>query len=46
MELDPLYVDVIVRRWEQFTGQRASRGEGAQIPGERKSRKREARRGS
>jgi DNA modification methylase len=23
MELDPLYCDVIVRRWEQFTGQTA-----------------------
>jgi DNA modification methylase len=25
MELDPLYCDVIVARWEQFTGQRAVR---------------------
>jgi DNA modification methylase len=25
MELDPLYCDVIVRRWEQFTGQKAER---------------------
>jgi DNA modification methylase len=25
MELDPLYCDVIVTRWEQFTGQKASR---------------------
>jgi len=23
MELDPLYVDVTVQRWEQFTGERA-----------------------
>ena len=23
MELDPLYCDVIVQRWEQFTGQKA-----------------------
>ncbi len=23
MELDPLYVDVIVKRWEEFTGKRA-----------------------
>jgi site-specific DNA-methyltransferase (adenine-specific) len=23
MELDPKYVDVIVRRWEDFTGQKA-----------------------
>jgi DNA modification methylase len=25
MELDPLYCDVIVKRWEQFTGQKARR---------------------
>jgi DNA modification methylase len=25
MELDPLYCDVIVERWERFTGQAASR---------------------
>jgi DNA modification methylase len=25
MELDPLYCDVIVQRWEQFTGQKAVR---------------------
>lgn len=25
MELDPLYCDVIVTRWEQFTGQKAGR---------------------
>ncbi len=25
MELDPLYCDVIVRRWEQYTGQKAQR---------------------
>ena len=25
MELDPLYCDVIVQRWEQFTGQKAQR---------------------
>ncbi|MCZ2341680.1 MAG: DNA modification methylase [Bacteroidales bacterium] len=25
MELDPLYVDVIVNRWEQFTGKKAER---------------------
>jgi len=23
MELDPVYVDVIIDRWEQFTGQKA-----------------------
>jgi DNA modification methylase len=25
MELDPLYADVIVTRWEQFTGRKAER---------------------
>jgi len=25
MELDPLYCDVIVQRWEQFTGKKAKR---------------------
>jgi hypothetical protein len=25
MELDPLYCDVIVTRWEQFTGKKATR---------------------
>jgi DNA modification methylase len=25
MELDPLYCDVIVERWEQFTGKKAER---------------------
>jgi DNA modification methylase len=25
MELDPLYVDVIVQRWQNFTGRRAER---------------------
>ncbi len=25
MELDPLYSDVIVQRWEQFTGRKAER---------------------
>jgi hypothetical protein len=25
MELDPLYCDVIVQRYEQFTGQKAQR---------------------
>src|SRR5262249_37568833 len=25
MEIDPLYVDVIVTRWEQFTGKKATR---------------------
>lgn len=27
MELDPRYVDVIVRRWQDFTGQRATHAE-------------------
>ena len=25
MELDPLYCDVIVERWEKFTGKKAER---------------------
>ena len=25
MEMDPKYVDVIVKRWEDFTGQKAAR---------------------
>ena len=25
MEIDPLYCDVIVQRWEQFTGRKAER---------------------
>ena len=33
MELDPLYCDVIVRRWEQFTGEQAQRfAPGAEVP--------------
>jgi len=28
MEMDPLYADVIVQRWEQFTGRKAERGSG------------------
>jgi DNA modification methylase len=32
MELDPLYCDVIVTRWEQFTGKQAERAtNGGQI---------------
>ena len=27
MEIDPLYCDVIVTRWEQFTGRKAERVE-------------------
>jgi hypothetical protein len=30
MELDPLYVDVIVQRWQNFTGRRAQRAEHSQ----------------
>ena len=29
MELDPLYCDVIVQRFEQFTGQQATRQQAA-----------------
>jgi hypothetical protein len=29
MELDPLYCDVILARWEQFTGKRAELDRGA-----------------
>lgn len=35
MELDPRYVDVIVRRWEQYSGRRAVHAEtGAEFPAE------------
>jgi hypothetical protein len=27
MELDPLYVDAAIRRWQRFTGDRAEGGE-------------------
>jgi DNA modification methylase len=33
MELDPKYVDVIVRRWEEFTGKKATRLEGGSKDG-------------
>ena len=33
MELDALYCDVIVRRWEEFTGRRASRPGGSELVG-------------
>src|SRR5262249_46309094 len=46
MELDPLYCDVIVRRWEQFTGQRASREGHIQALGKGNVHKKEARRGT
>ena len=28
MEIDPVYVDVAVRRWEQWTGKKARRAKG------------------
>jgi DNA modification methylase len=31
MELDPLYCDVIVRRWEEFTGRKAERRPAAEV---------------
>jgi DNA modification methylase len=30
LEIDPLYCDVIVQRWEQFTGKKAQRERGEQ----------------
>jgi DNA modification methylase len=36
MELDPLYCDVIVERWQQFTGQKAER-QGSQAPRNRQA---------
>src|SRR5262249_14366211 len=44
MELDPLYCDVIVTRWEQFTGKKARRQTGSGRTGGRVSK--EAARGS
>jgi len=34
MELDPKYVDVIVRRWQQYTGKQAVHAETGQPFGE------------
>ncbi|HOI55207.1 MAG TPA: hypothetical protein PLP01_08160, partial [Phycisphaerae bacterium] len=31
MELDPLYCDVIVQRWEKFTGKKARRISGDEV---------------
>lgn len=31
MELDPKYVDVIIQRWEEFTGKKAIKVEGERI---------------
>jgi hypothetical protein len=33
MELDPLYADLIVDRWQRFSGQRATSPDGAPFPG-------------
>jgi hypothetical protein len=33
MELDPLYADVIVQRWEAFTGRKAERKAVASLAG-------------
>ncbi len=33
MELDPRFCDVVVRRWEEFTGRKAERIEAAQVAG-------------
>jgi DNA modification methylase len=32
IELDPKYVDVIVKRWEEYTGQKAQMIQGADEP--------------
>jgi DNA modification methylase len=32
MELDALYCDVIVQRWEKFTGRKAERLSTAEVP--------------
>ena len=31
MELDPKYVDVIVRRWQDYTGLQAMSGDGERV---------------
>jgi DNA modification methylase len=46
MELDPLYCDVIVRRWEHFTGRRATREGQTRSVDKGKVRKKEARHGT
>jgi DNA modification methylase len=33
MEMDPLYCDVIVQRWEQFTGKKAERQQPVAVEG-------------
>jgi DNA modification methylase len=38
MEIEPLYCDVIVSRWEQFTGKKASRSQNL-VPHRRPRRK-------
>src|SRR5262249_36010930 len=35
MELDPLYCDVIVQRWQEFTGRQATRQADAGLPAEK-----------
>jgi DNA modification methylase len=40
MEIDPLYCDVIVQRWEQFTGTKADRATAARRPGASRKRRR------
>jgi DNA modification methylase len=34
MELDPKYCDVIIKRWQDFTGQKAVHAETGQVFGE------------
>jgi hypothetical protein len=36
MEISPAYCDVIVKRWESFTGKQATR-ESARVPSEEKA---------
>jgi DNA modification methylase len=42
MELDPLYCDVIVARWQQFTGQRPERQGSAPLRSQRSGRRKKA----
>jgi hypothetical protein len=37
MELDPLYVDVIVKRWQDFTGKQATHEETGRVYDELKN---------
>ena len=45
MELDPLYCDVIVSRWETFTGQKARRDTGPRPQRNGRGRRKEVSRG-